>query len=138
MSDKEEFDSEMEDYLAERRKEPLLSVILKKKTMSKASLADEKETHERAHADAPVVEDVPAQDSWLSRLWSGVFGKHDEQSQETTESLPESELMEDFKAVSKITLSVMKQLPEEQLAALKQSQEFAHFKDILKKHNLIK
>jgi len=47
-------------------------------------------------------------------------------------------IMHDLKAVSKIALYVIKQLPPEQLNEFKNSSDFAELKEILKKNQLIK
>jgi hypothetical protein len=48
------------------------------------------------------------------------------------------DMQEDLKRVAKITTTVMRQIPAEQLHQYKQSNDFIEFKDILKRHNLIK
>jgi len=44
----------------------------------------------------------------------------------------------DMKEISKITLNMIRQLPDEQLKKFKQSPDFERMKSILKKHELIK
>jgi hypothetical protein len=44
----------------------------------------------------------------------------------------------DMKEIAKIALSMIKQLPDEQLRTFKQSPDFDKMKSILKKHELIK
>lgn len=128
---KDEFKAELDDYLAERKTEPILAQIFRKREKS-----DEPPIEE----DYPL-EDVGSQESWWTRFSKRFSSQkeHQEHDEEVlVEDLPKDELRDDFKEMSKITLQVMKQLPEKELHRLKQGPQFARFKEILKKHNLIK
>ncbi|MDO8661033.1 MAG: hypothetical protein Q7K43_04030, partial [Candidatus Woesearchaeota archaeon] len=146
---RDEFDSEMDSYLAERRKEPLLSAILNRKKEVDSEISENSATASNqdtfSSQDIPdselasvepavVVQEVtaPKQGFWSS-LWKGVSAKDPEPSI-TDAPAQSAELIQDFKSVAKISLIVMKQLPEKELLQLKSSQEFIKFKEILKKH----
>ena len=54
------------------------------------------------------------------------------------EEAREFDLYQDLKEVAKITTSLMKKIPPEEVGAMKRSPEFVRFKEILKKHGLIR
>lgn len=67
-----------------------------------------------------------------------MFGnKKEEQEAEELDAF-ESEPDPDLKEISKITLDVLKKLDGDDLREFKESEDFARFKDILKRNNLIK
>ncbi len=149
---RDEFDSEMDNYLAERRKEPLLSTILNHKKESESKLSESsvvtssqdncsvQHTSEPGFASAgpaAVQEATEPKQGFWSSFWKGVSAKDPEPSITEAPAQP-AELMQDFKSVAKISLTVMKQLPEKELLQLKASPEFIKFKEILKKHSIIK
>ena len=149
---RDEFDSEMENYLAERRKEPLLSTILNRKKETKKtqevelpitknqSNFNQSETELSASVsnDSPEtgVEKDEKKGFWSS-LWNG-FSAHDPEPSIQLAPAQSDELLQDFKVVAKISLTIMKQLPEQELLKLKGSNDFVKFKEILKKHSIIK
>ena len=68
-----------------------------------------------------------------------LFKKEEPLNEELLQTRMQAEdLTEDMKEISKIALSVVKQLPDEQLRAFKESPDFEKLKVILKKHDLIK
>ena len=124
MQDKDEFEAEMQHYLDKR---PQHEDEATEETLSQ-------EVHEDHDEDSQESEHEPApkKESAIARLWQDLFGRDDEEPPQ------ETQLMDDFKAVAKISLDVMKRLSEDERARLKESPEFTQFKDILKKYNIIK
>ncbi len=147
---RDEFDSEMENYLAERRKEPLLSTILNRKQEKNTMQAEVPASKAPSEAPDVVIDEMSGTEfndsaelekdkkkGFWSSLWNGFAAQDPEPIIQAAPADPDT-LLQDFKAVAKISLTVMKQLPEQELLSLKASQEFVKFKEILKKHSIIK
>jgi len=132
----DDFDKDMKEYLASRKKNSLFGNVLKEK-QPEVRLHPEVETYEQ-EASAPqeaeqesfTMEQTPAKKGFFSRLFS---------KKENEEPIIASvELMDDLKRVSKTALGLAKQLSPEQLESFKRSAEYDELKNILKKRNLIK
>lgn len=151
-SDREEFERELERYLAQRRKSragiaQLLNVLKPRKKMpDKAELPSDvqpyDEEQENPEEKPELAEEEKKSDknvlkSILEKI--GLVAKEGvEEEEKAQELIAQDETKEDFKEVAKITLAVIKQLPSEQMRAFKNSPDFERLKTILKKHNLIK
>jgi len=98
--------------------------------------------------EVPVRED-PAVQSEYDEDKKGVFRrvaewvvagspeKHDAVAEpEASSVLLEHELKNDLKEVARISIAAFRQLPAHKIRALKESDDFARFRDILKKHGL--
>lgn len=107
------FDQDMEDYLAQRKRET------------------EVEPGEpvRLHPEVEPYEEQPERKGFFSRLWK-------KKTETATE--PEEPNREDIKAVSKIALHLAKQLPKDKLESFKASTEYEQLKEILRKNGLIR
>jgi len=138
MAGRADFDEEMDSYLAVRRKDSLLSNILRRQPSPKVTSEVSVESFEQA----PDVSQVTDKSSGFFGFWNRLFGS-DANPLPTEESMlgtpaVTADLTADFKEVARITMGIMKRLPEDQLSELKESPEFSTFKDILRKHNIIK
>ncbi len=133
-----EFDKDMEDYLRARRraginlkqiKEMVQNILPKKKLPDHIELHEEVEVY---HEPAP----KPARkDSLLTKF----FKKEEHTSEEFKQAkMAAEDAIADIKEISKITLNMIRQLPDEPLRQFRQSEDFEKMKSILKKHELIK
>lgn len=135
-----EFDAEMSEYLSHKRKEPLASTLFRKVSPQK-QVKEEPEEMQEEHETAPLNEPVSNnagnaivnEKSWWARLW-----QPDEEEETPLANGVATVPLDDFKHVAKISLGIMKRLPNEELARLKTSEEFTQFKDILRRHSVIK
>ncbi len=155
-----EFDRELEQYLAQRRKAktklPSIFDWFKKpkKKMSEPAMPPEVHKYdETTPAEQPVETLTEEQPEEPIAQQKGVFTKLLEGmglvtiEEKKPDSMPEEEVQkmladdditQDTKEIAKIALSVIKRLPPEQLAEYKSSPEFGRLKELLKKHQLIK
>lgn len=130
----DDFDRDMKEYIASRKKSTLFGNVLKEK-QPEVRLHPEVETYQQESPSMPVdeavtMEQTPAKQGFFSRLFS---------RKEAEEPIIASvELMDDLKRVSKTALSLAKQLSPENLESFKRSPEYDELKNILKRRNLIK
>lgn len=133
-----EFDKDMEDYLRARKraginlknlKELVQNLIPKRKMPDHIELHEEVEVY---HEQAPK---PVRKDSMLTKF----FKKEEHSSEEFLQAkMAAEDAIADIKEISKITLNMIRQLPDEQLRHFRQSPDFEKMKTILKKHELIK
>lgn len=130
---KEEFEREMEEYLHARKRagfniKTFFQDLLPKKKHEKVEMPEEVEVYEEEAKQPP-------KEGMIAKL----FKKEEPLNEELLRTKMQVEDMTgDMKEISKIALSVVKQLPDEQLRAFKESPDFEKLKVILKKHDLIK
>lgn len=133
-----EFDKDMEEYIRARKraginlksiKEAVQKLIPKRKQPDHIDLHEEVEVY---HEPAP----KPARkDSLLTKF----FKKEEHTSEEFKQAqMAAEDAIADIKEISKITLNMIRQLPDEPLRQFRQSEDFEKMKTILKKHELIK
>ncbi|MFQ5620777.1 MAG: hypothetical protein ACE5FT_02965 [Candidatus Nanoarchaeia archaeon] len=90
------------------------------------------------HGEIEEVPNKPQRKGLLKRLLS-LFVKEEEIIEELPETMEEvADAKEDLKVLAKLFLSTLEQLPPEELKKFKQTDEFKNFKDILRRHNVIK
>ena len=151
-----EFERELEQYIAQRRRAKIKFPNIfswfkpKKKKMPETQLPPEIVKYEEGSPAEPL-ETLPGEEEELPK--KGVFtkiletlglvtvekkGPEQVPAEEVQKLLAKDELGQDTKEIAKIALSVIKQLPPEQLSAFKASPEFARLKELLRKHQLIK
>ena len=129
----DDFDRDMKEYIASRKKSTLFGNVLKEK-QPEVRLHPEVETYEQGNAmpaeESVTIEQIPSKQGFFSRLFS---------RKEAEEPVIASvELMDDLKRVSKTALALAKQLSPENLESFKRSAEYDELKNILKRRNLIK
>ena len=141
------FDKDMKEYLSSRKKSGLFSGMLKEKQpeirlhpevepyeeqpmMQNESEATEAPAESESYEPESYETEPTKKKGFFSRLFGG--------KTESTPVLASSEMMDDFKRVSKIALALAKQLNPENLETFKRSADYEELKTILKKHNLIK
>ncbi len=132
---KDEFDRDMQEYLRARKKagfdiRGLINKLLPKKQPS-------------PHVDLPEEVEVYHEESQKPARKETVLTKFFKKEEPANEALLREQMraddaLNDMKEVSKIALSAVKQLQDEQLREFKQSPDFERLKTILKKHDLIK
>lgn len=154
-----EFERELEQYIAQRRKAkikfPNIFAVFKpkKKKMPAPELPPEIQKYDEgtpAEPPEPLPGEEPAEAAaprkgFFTRLLEGiglvtVEEKKPEEipAEEVQKLLAQDDIIQDTKEIAKIALSVIKQLPPDQLQAFKASPEFSRLKELLKKHQLIK
>ncbi len=130
---KEEFERDMEEYLHARKRagfnfKDILKKFLPEKKKEHVELPEQVEVYEEEAKTEP-------KEGMLAKL----FKKEEPLNEELLRTKMQVEDMSgDMKEISKIALSVVKQLPDEQLRTFKESPDFEKLKIILKKHDLIK
>lgn len=78
---------------------------------------------------------------WISGFVGKLFGAEGEVTSEDVNAQlapGHEETMEDLKEVARISLHVMRQMPGDAIAEFKETSDYERFKDILRKHKLIK
>lgn len=157
MSSREEFERELEQYIAQRNKgsfslQKLLKGLKPQKKMpeevqlpSEAEEYKEEEPTPEEQSEQPTEEPapeepVPDKKGAVTRLLEkiGLVSKEEPEEEGVKELIEQDETKDDLKEVAKITLAIIKQLPEEQLKAFKNSPDFERMKTIFRKHGLIK
>ena len=149
-----EFEKELEQYIAQRRrakiKFPNIFKSLKPaKKMHEPELPPEIQKYDAATPAEPLKtipgeDDYPAKKGFLTtvleKLGLVTVEKNDGQipAEEVQQMLAKDDVTQDTKEIAKIALAAIKQLQPEQLATFKSGPEFARLKELLKKHQLIK
>ncbi len=152
-----EFERELEDYIAQRRRAKIKFPSLfggrkPKKKMQEAELPPEIQKYDEASPAEPA-EAIPGEEV-LEEPKKGLMTRmmetlglvtveqkkpaEDIPQEEVQKMLAEDDVVQDTKEIAKIALAAIKQLPPEQMSAFKQGPEFARLKELLKKHQLIK
>jgi len=128
-----EFEKEMEEYIRARKRATFnLKDILKKLIPKKQP--DHVELHEEVEVYHEAAQPVK-KDSMLTKF----FKKEEPANEELMRTrMAAEDAIADIKEISKITLNMIRQLPDEQLRQFRQSEDFEKMKVILKKHELIK
>ncbi len=146
-----EFEKELEQYLAHRRRAKIKfpSLFTTKKKMPAPELPPEIQQYEEGSPAEPL-EMMPGEEPELPKpgfmtklLQTLGLVTTDEKTPEIPQEqvqqmLVKDEVNQDMKEIAKIALLVIKQLPADQMGAFKSSPEFARLKELLKKHQLIK
>ena len=96
------------------------------------------EQKEEAQEEEAEVYDA-AQKGWIKRFLTTLFGGEDgEQNFDADEIAGAITTQDDLKEVARISMNVMRMLPPERVAELKNTEDFQKFKEILKSHNLVR
>ncbi len=128
-----EFEKDMEEYLRARKRagfniQEILKNLFPKKQPEHVELHEEVEVY---HENAP----KPKKDGVLTKF----FKKEEPSNEELIRTKMQAEdAVADLKEISKITLNMIRKLPDEHLKEFRQSADFDRMKIILKKHELIK
>ena len=125
-----EFERDMEDYLRARRRPVFDIKKILDKFVNRPKKVDMPEEVEVYHEK----EEPPKKESLLFKL----FKKELPEEEVQRAKMQADDAVSDMKEVSKITLNMIRQLPDEELKKFKESSDFETMKNILKKHELIK
>lgn len=131
MRGKTDFDKDLDEYLSERsRKQFFFNMVQTFKSKKpEVKLSPDVETYEAANA---VKEDKPQKQGFFSRLFSAENKEFVELHQDVQPTKDE------LKFVAQVALNKIKKMPSEELEVFKVSEEFQKFKEVLKRHELIK
>lgn len=131
MRGKTDFDKDLDEYLSERsRKQFFFNMVQTFKSKKPdVKLSPDVETYEAANA---VKEDKPQKQGFFSRLFSAENKEFVELHQDVQPTKDE------LKFVAQVALNKIKKMPSEELEVFKVSEEFQKFKEVLKRHELIK
>ena len=142
MEGRRELDRDLESYLAARRRKSFdlkgFFRGLMPKPSEKVEMPTQVEVYEEeapTPTPSPIVEQKQ-EAGFLARLFAKDVAKKEEEI--THAKIEAEEAITDMKEIAKVSLMIIKQLPDETLHTFKQSTEFARLKEILKKHGLIK
>lgn len=157
---KQAVSKELDSYLSERKKgENSWSSWFGGKTGAKPSLSGNVSVYEAPEAGAEKIETIAPDTTKMDSALAGEYADGQEhksffhtmlgkfRKQPTVEAqasieaafiADEGAIIHDIQELSRITLRVLKQLPPEELAEYKVSEDFATMKDILRKHKVIK
>lgn len=102
---------------------------------------EEEEKAEEEKAEEELEEEYQEEvkkESWISNLIAKIFVKsrEEEELEEASDELAED--FQDMKTIAAISTKVMKMLPPEKMKEFKEGEDFAKFKEILRKRELIK
>ena len=154
--DRLEFHKDLGRYISKRRKQnPLKAVqgLYDKKQQPIQNYAPEvnkmdeiaQESTQQTNAQEELAKEYETErKGFLGRMMEKWFGAREEIPQEENSDQQISQIVEkdaltsDIRVVAKIALQLSKQVPPEQLHEFKESNDFILFKDILRKHGLIK
>jgi predicted RNA methylase len=134
---KDEISRDLDDYLRAR----------KKSSLSITNLLDNiNERVKKFRAPKPKVEmpqevevyDEPVPKEPKKPFYHKLFNKENIDEELIRSRMQAQDAIEDIKEISKISLKMIKELPDEHLRKFKESPEFEKLKSILKKHELIK
>ncbi len=134
-----EFDKDMEEYIHARRKAGISLKNLKEilqKLIPKRKLPDHIELHEEVEVYHEKTPQPVHKDSMLSKLFQKKEAPTNEEMLRAKMAVEDT--IADIKEISKITLNMIRQLPDEELKKFRQSPDFDKMKTILRKHELIK
>jgi len=127
---KNEFEKDLHEYLRTRKKAGFSIKSLIKDILPKPKPKTEIPTEVEVYTEeAPKEPKQPI----LQRIF-----KKDSTEELLQAKMQAEDAISDVKEMAKITLSMIKKLPDEQLKAIKSTEEFEKMKTILKKHELIK
>lgn len=130
-----EFNKYMNTYIKRRSSQSDYTYLESKPAPEPAPTQDEY-VEEQMPDEEPT---MPAQKSGFMTRVKKFFTADDIRDQEPMEEHdPHEPCREDIKQLGKITLNVLRILPERELVSFKNSQEYAKLKTILAKHRLIK
>ena len=151
---REEFEKELDQYIAQRRRAKIRfpdigrMFAAKHKKMPEPELPPEIQKYEEdTPAEIPEAmpgEDVQPQKGFFTKLLESLGLVTTEEkaeevpAEQVQQMLAKDNLAQDTKEIAKIALSIIKQLPPEQLASFKAGPEFSRLKELLRKHQLIK
>lgn len=147
---KNEFNKELSNYIAKRRKQNPFRApegIYEPKKQP-ASVIDNHEVDKMDEDTTPeelANEYETERKGFFSKLFQKWFGVKEElaseepaEQEQISQIVEKDAVLEDMRTIARIALGLSKQVPPERLSEFKQSQDFAVFKEILKKHGLIK
>ncbi len=131
---RDEFERDMHEYLRARRRaglniKEILKGLIPKRKPEKIEMPEEIEVYDEKE-EAPK---APKEG-----VFAKMFKKEPAQEEIMQAQMQVEDTITDMKEVSKITLNMIRQLPDEELRKFKQSPDFERLKNILKKHELIK
>jgi len=134
---KEAFERDLQDYLHARKRarfniKESVQGFLKKITPRRSP--EKVEMHE----EVEVYHEKEEKPSKKENMFTKMFKKEPQQEEILRTKMQAEDAVSDMKEISKIALGMIKQLPDEQLRAFKESPDFEKLKNILKKHELIK
>ncbi len=149
-----EFEKELEQYLAHRRKAKikfpnLFRSLKKKKKMPEPELPPEIEKYDEGAPAEPLSvmpgEETEEKPGFMTKLFQTLglvsvdkTGAEAIPQEQVQHMLAKDEVTQDMKEIAKIALLVIKHLPPEELESFKAGPEFSRLKELLKKHQLIK
>ena len=152
-----EFERELDNYIAQRRKAKIkfsgiFSPFKSKKKMPETAMPPEIHKYDATSPAEPAVSIPGEEDDYQPR--KGVFTRMleglglvsaekeekpvDIPAEEVQHMLVKDDITQDTKEIAKIALAAIKHLPPNELTAFKSGPEFARLKELLKKHSLIK
>lgn len=140
-SRREELADDLSSYIASRKRKKLnfkklFAFSAEVKPYKEEKLEMAVKSIEDSEAAAKLEKEYEAEKAgWFGSLLASIGLKKKELPKEEPAEEP---ALEDLREIAKISMIVMRNLPSPVLAEFKDTPEFAKFKEILKRHNLIK
>src|SRR3989344_775470 len=132
---RDEFERDLAEYLSARKRAGRIDIkSFLKKLMPERKVEDPTVAIPEQVEVYTEPQPVPKQPSFISKI----FKKEVVNEELVREHMRADDALDDMKEVAKIALSMIKQLPDEQLRLFKNSPDFERLKTLLKKHDLIK
>jgi hypothetical protein len=132
-----EISKDLDSYIKSKRKTSWLSFFAKKQEATETEEQTGEEMVE-VQTEQPAIpaEEQPVQSEPKKGLWSRIFGQQEQETGPVVEEAPPVDA--DLRDVAQCTFSFLRVADPQALAKIKESPEFAKFKDILKRRNIIK
>jgi hypothetical protein len=141
-SRREELDDDLSDYISARKRKKInfkkiFSFSAEMKPYKEEKLEMTVQAVENSAAAAKLEKEYEFEKAgWFGGFLASIGLKKKESPKE--EFPAEDPMFDDMRSLAKISMMVMRNLPQPVLADFKETPEFAKFKEILKKHNLIR
>ncbi|HSU72605.1 MAG TPA: hypothetical protein VLJ21_02035 [Candidatus Binatia bacterium] len=129
---------DMDSYLSQRKKGGW-SLFKKSEPALHPTVQPYKKEEPKVEQLQPMEQEYESQSKkgWFSGFMNKLFGE-ETQEMPVEESMPVSDTSADLKELARIALQVMKQMPGDQIRDFKETPDYEKFKNILRKHKLIK
>lgn len=141
-SRREELDDDLSNYISARKRKKfnfrkIFAFSAEMKPYKEEKLEMTVKAVEDSNAAAKLEKEYEAEKAgWFGGLLASIGLKKKAAPKE--EFPAEDPMVEDLRSMAKISMMVMRNLPQPVLADFKETPEFIKFKEILKKHSLIK
>ena len=134
---KQELKREIEGYISERRKgSGLFKNLFKQEPKKEEPLHPTVKPYEEERAGPASEMEKEYEQEQKKGFFASIFGGFTAKEEEPAKT--DSEAEQDLKEIARISLHMLKQMPGELIHNFKQTPDYERFKELLRKHQLIK